>query len=271
MKFCKYCGAQIADDAECSCPAAVAERQAQNSYPQQPAYGQQQAYVPPQKPPREGKNFGQKLIEPFTLYFKNPKQAVDNRIKDKDFVTSLIYIATLFIVMLGVKCCIYGTESVKGRPYINYNFGLALLAAFIATIALCTAYVMSRFIILIVCGKKPVNGGELMLNSLISFGVNSIVPMGLILVGGLFYMATSMLAYMFFAVAVVWYLVAGLLEIKDDFNPDGNPFVRLLITALIIGTFVALYFLLYRGLYVMNVKAVLVSTTYNTWSPYVYY
>ena len=159
-------------------------------------------------------------------------------------------------MVLGVSNCIYGTEAVKGKPYIDYNFGFVVLAAFISVIALCVAYVISRFLILIVCGKKPVNAGDIMLGSFISFGVNSIIPMGVMLIGGLFYMATSMLAYMFFALATVWYIAAGLLEIKDDFDPKGNGFLRLLMAGLMIGTFVALYFLLYRGLFVMNVRAV---------------
>ncbi len=280
MKFCKHCGSQIPDNAVCNCPDAVAERQAaQNGVRQQPSAGsyprtggypqQQQPGGYPQtggypqqpggyqpNPPRQGKNFGQKLIEPFTIYFKDPTKAVKNRINDKDFLTPLIYISVLFLVVLGVSNCIYGTEAVKGKPYIDYNFGFVILAAFISVIALCVAYVISRFLILIVCGKKPVNAGDIMLGSFISFGVNSIIPMGIMLVGGLFYMATSMLAYMFFALATVWYIAAGLLEIKDDFDPKGNVFLRLLMAALMIGTFVALYFLLYRGLFVMNVRAV---------------
>lgn len=263
MKFCKHCGNQIPDNSVCNCPGAVAERQAQSGYPQQPqqpVYQQPgypgQPYPPQPQPQRQGKNFGQKLIEPFTIYFKDPTKAVRNRINDKDFLTPLIYISLLFIIMLGVKCCIYGTEAVKGRPLIDYNFGFTILAAFICTVALCAAYVLSRFLILIVCGKKPVNAGEIMLGSLISFGVNSLVPMGIILIGGLFYMATSLIASMFFAVAVVWYIAAGLLEIKDDFDPNGNKFVRLLMAGLIIGVFVALYFLLYRGMFAMNVRAV---------------
>lgn len=259
MKFCKHCGNQLADDAVCNCPGAVAERSQQGGYQQvgnQGGYQQGNYQGGPQYVTRSGKSFGQKLIEPFTIYFKNPKLAVDNRIKEKDFVTPLIYIAVLFIVMLGVKNCIYGHEALEGKPFVDYNFGLALLAAFIATLAMCVVYVLSRFLILLVCGKKPVNAGELLINSLISFGVNSIVPMGIILVGGLFYMAASMVAYMFFALAVVWYICAGLLEIKDEFDPNGNLFVRLLMAGLIIGVLVALYFLLYRGLFEMNVRAV---------------
>ena len=247
MKYCKYCGTQLADDAVCHCPAAEAERQAQNGYTQ---------------PQREEKSVVQKFIDTLSRYFSNPKQAVDKCIREKDFVTAFICIGALFVVMLGVKCCIYGTEAVKGRPYVNFNFGLTLLAALIAVTALCAAYVLSRFIILMVCGKKPVDAVQLMTDALISFGVNSVVPMGLLLVGGLFYMAADMPGYMFFAVAAVWYIVSGLQEIKDDFAPGGNLFVRLLITSVIIGALIALYFLLYRGLYSMNVKTVF-GSSYN--------
>ena len=61
MKFCKHCGNQIPDNAVCNCPGAVAERQQNQGGYQQPQYAA----------PRQGKSFGQKLIEPFTLYFKN--------------------------------------------------------------------------------------------------------------------------------------------------------------------------------------------------------
>ena len=275
MKFCKHCGNQRADDAVCNCPGAVAERSQQGGYQQggyqqggyqggyqQGGYQQGGYQGGPQYVTRSGKSFGQKLIEPFTIYFKNPKLAVDNRIKEKDFVTPIIYIAVLFLVMLGVKNCIYGHVAYEGRPLIDYNFGFALLAAFIAVIAMCTVYVMSRFLILLVCGRKPANAGQLFVDSFISFGVNSIVPMGIILIGGLFYLASSLVASMFFAVAVVWYICAGLLEIKDEFDPNGNVFVRLLMAGLIIGVFVALYFLLYRGLYEMNVRTISASAYY---------
>ncbi len=278
MKFCKHCGNQIPDNAVCNCPGAVAERQQNQGGYQQPAY-QQPGYQQPQyAAPRQGKSFGQKLIEPFTLYFKNPKQAVDNRIKDKDFLTPLIYIAVLFMIILGACSCIYGCHAVKGvlvpgnegagKGWVNFNFGLTLLAAFILTLGLATAYVMSRFVILIVCGKKPANAGELLLNSLISFGVNSIIPMGLILVGGLFYMATSTIGWMFFIVATIWYVAACLLEIKDDFDPNKNAFVRLLIVGLITGVMVALFFLLYQGMFAMNVRkvTVTVSSFYNIYN-----
>ena len=54
----------------------------------------------------------------------------------------------------------------------------------------------------------------------------------------------------------VLYIAAGLLEIKDEFDPNGNPFVRLLMVGLIVGVLLALYILLYKGLYEMNVRTI---------------
>lgn len=104
-----------------------------------------------------------------------------------------------------------------------------------------------------------------MLGSFISFGVNSIIPMGIMLIGGLFYMASSMTAHIFFFAAAIWYIVACLLEIKDDFDPNGNAFVRLLICALMIGTFIALFYLLYFGMFRMNVRWLPYTDRVNIW------
>ena len=265
MKFCKHCGNQIPDNAVCNCPGAVAERQQNQGGYQQPGY-QQPGYQQPQyAAPRQGKSFGQKLIEPFTLYFKNPKQAVDNRIKDKDVFTPLIYIGALFMLLMGVTSCVYGIHAAKGvqipgekdtgkTGVIDYNFGLCVLAAFILVLGMCAAYVLSRFIITMALGKKPVNAGDVFMGGFISFGVNSIIPMALMVIGGLFYMATSLVGVLFFIVAAIWYISANLIELKDTIDPAKNGFVKLLVIAMVIGTFTALFFLLYQAMFAMNVK-----------------
>lgn len=311
MKFCKHCGSQIPDDAVCNCPGAVAERQGQGGY-QAPYQQQQQVYYqqPVYAAAGQGKSFGQKLVEPFTLYFKNPKKAVNNRIKDKDFITPLIYIATLFIILIGVCCCVYGIHAAKGvvipgedsikvdttdvnpndmtsvmkamtamsaaagvSQSVDFNFGLCVLAAFILTVGMCAAYVLSRFIITMAIGKKPVNPGDVFINGMISFGVNSIIPLVLMIVGGLFYMLTSLVGAMFFIAAAVWYIIANVLELKDNVDYETNGFVKLLVTALVIGAFTALFFLLYQAMFAMNVKVVDVTpesltSNYGKYSSY---
>ena len=302
MKFCRHCGTQLPDNAVCNCPDAVAERQAQGGFqqpPRQPLYGQSpygqqpqpsqqpqppknpQTPQPPRPPyqgnpdfndaqkmpPRQENGFGKKLIEPFTLLFKDPKKAVNNRIKDKDIATPLIYTGALFLAVLAACNCVYGTHAFKGilvpgdtlsmgKGMVAYNFGLAFLAAFLLTVGMAATYVGARFLILLLCGKKGKDPVQLLTESLISFGVNSVIPMGLILLGGLFYMVSSLFGWVFFILTAFWYAVSCLLEIRDDFDPQGNPFLRLLIVAGITGGSVALFLLLYQGMFAMNVRII---------------
>lgn len=247
MRFCKFCGSQLADDAVCNCPGAMAERQAAGA----------------EQPRQQGeKSFAQKLLEPLKLYFKDPKKAVDNRIKEKDFITAFIYIGALFVIMLAEKACVYGAEAFTGRPYIAFNFGLVLLSALLSVTGLCAVYVGARFVILAVVGKKPFNAVNTLMNSLISFGVNSLVPMGLILLGGLFYLLADGVGMVFFLLAAVWYVAAGILEIKDDLSDSANPFFKLMMVAVTIGVSVVLYYFLYKGMYAMNVRMVDFSGSY---------
>lgn len=269
MQFCRHCGNQIPDGGVCNCPGAVAERQNQVN-PSQPQ----------QRPQRQGKNFGQKLIEPFTLYFKDPKQAVDNRIKDKDIFTPLIYFGALYMMLIGVLSCIYGAQAFKGSLVegvgdsvygsmsgVTFYFALVVLAAFILSLGMCAAYVLARVLILLVVGKKPFNIGKAFIEGFISFGVNSIVPIGLMIIGGLFYMLASLVGMFFFILAAIWYVVIGLYEIKDSLDLSGNKFVKLVIVAGIIGSFLALYYILYRAMFAMNVRYYIIDVyNYSSYS-----
>lgn len=240
MKFCKYCGSQLADDAVCNCPGAMAERQEAGA----------------QQPRQQTGSFAQNLVAPLKTYFKDPKKAVDDRIKSKDYITALVLIGALFVTMIAEKACVYGAEAFTGRPYIAFNFGFVLLAALLSVTGLCAVYVGARFVITAVVGKKPFNAVNALMNSLISFGVNSIVPMGLILVGGLFYLLADGVGTVFFILAAAWYIAAGILELKDDLSDSANPFFKLLIVAMAIGVSLALYYFLYNGMYAMNVRMV---------------
>lgn len=240
MKFCKYCGSQLADDAVCNCPGAMAERQEAGA----------------KQPRQQETTFAQKLTAPLKTYFKDPKKAVDDRIKSKDYITALVFIGALFVTMIAEKACVYGAEAFTGRPYIAFNFGLVLLAALLSVTGLCAVYVGARFVIMATVGKKPFNAVNALMDSLISFGVNSIVPMGLILLGGLFYLLADGLGMVFFILAAAWYVAAGILELKDSLSDSANPFFKLLIVAMAIGISIALYYFLYKGMYALNVRMV---------------
>ena len=240
MKFCKYCGSQLADDAVCNCPGAMAERQEAGA----------------KQPRQQTGSFAQNLLAPLKTYFKDPKKAVDDRIKGKDHITALIYIGALLFTMIVEKACVYGAEAYTGRPYVDFNFGFVLLAALLSVTGLCAVYVGARFVIMATVGKKPFNAVNTLINSLISFGVNSIVPMGFILLGGLFYLLADGVGTVFFILAAAWYIAAGILELKDDLSDSANPFFKLMIVALSVGVSLALYYFLYNGMYAMNVRMV---------------
>lgn len=240
MKFCKYCGSQLDDEAVCNCPGAMAERQETVAT----------------QPRQQENNFVGNMLAPLKTYFKDPKKAVDDRIKSKDFITALIFIGALFFTMIAEKACVYGAEAFAGRPYIDFNFGLVLLAALLSVSGLCAVYVGARFVIMAIVGKKPFNAVNALINSLISFGVNSLVPMGLILVGGLFYLLADGVGIVFFILAAAWYVAAGIMELKDDLSDSANPFFKLMIVAMTIGVSLVLYYFLYKGMYAMNVRMV---------------
>ena len=66
----------------------------------------------------------------------------------------------------------------------------------------------------------------------------------------------------FFLLAAVWYVAAGILEIKDDLSDSANPFFKLMMVAVTIGVSVVLYYFLYKGMYAMNVRMVDFSGSY---------
>ncbi len=100
--------------------------------------------------------------------------------------------------------------------------------------------------------------------SLTSFAVNALVPMCLILLGGLFYLASSMVGWFFFVLAIIWLVVSGVTELWNALDSKHTPFMRLVLTAGIAGLAVALYLWLYIGMFAMNVHIVGDHTTqYN--------
>lgn len=276
MKFCKHCGSQIADDAVCNCPAAVAERQGQAA-PQQPApyaspYAAQGAAQPAgeSKFVKSLKNVPQVLLS----YFKNPKEVVATCKQTGDVIVAAAYTFILFIALLAANSCIFGKICVVFGPFaalsslsfsassasvLGFNFGFVLLAALMETVAITALYTLGKFV-LIALNVKPLNAGKAITDSFISFGVNSIVPIASIIVGGLFYMLTSFIANIFFIFAAAWYIIAALSELKDELPPAQNSFVRILTTALVVGAALFLYGLIYNASFMMNLSGASVST-----------
>ena len=207
--------------------------------------------------------------------FQNPKQAVADLVKEKNLKLPLMYIAALFAVMLITCNCIYGVHAAKGiltpgselsigGGAVSYNFFLSLFAAILLTCGMAVLYVAARILTLMLCSTKKQPLADRVKVSLTSFAVNALVPMCLILLGGLFYLASSMVGWFFFVLAIIWLVVSGVTELWNALDSKHTPFMRLVLTAGIAGLAVALYLWLYIGMFAMNVHIVGDHTTqYN--------
>ena len=266
MKFCKHCGNQIPDNAVCNCPGAVAERQAQQGAYQQQGY-QQPAYQA-QRPPRQGGGIA--VLPTFLNYFKNPLKTSAERKQAKDFITPLIILGAMFFLLWGVNSCIFGNAAVtvrssdalknfKNYPLYGYNFGFVVLASLIETVAYCGIYVVVKFL-LTALFVKPLNAGKAFIDSFISFGVHSIVPIMAMVVGGLFYMATAFIGQIFFGFALLWYIIMLISEVFAEVPGEkrGFAFFAALICVLTVGLYGTM--MTFRLSYQMNMGHSVINT-----------
>ena len=251
MKTCEYCGREIPDGAVCDCPDAAARRERDarrraRRAAQQAQQTQQETKQESELPeayhgiPIPDDTLSEKLMKSLHTAFQNPKQAVAELVKEKNLKLPLMHIAALFAVMLITCNCIYGAHAAKGvltpgselsigGGAVSYNFFLSLFAAILLTCGMAVLYVAARILTLMLCSTKKQPLADRVKVSLTSFAVNALVPMCLILLGGLFYL-----------------------------------FMRLVLTAGIAGLAVALYLWLYIGMFAMNVHIVGDHTTqYN--------
>jgi len=291
MKICEYCGREIPDGEVCDCPDAAARRerdarrrarraaqQAQQTRQTQPTEQKQPETETPASYygiPIPDDTLSEKLMKSLQTAFQNPKQAVADRIKERDLKLPYIYIAALFGVMLITCNCIYGVHAAKGilipgsdlaigGGAVSYNFFLSLFASILLTAGMAALYMAARILILTLCCTKKQPLAERVRVSFISFSVNTLVPTCLILLGGLFYLASSMVGWFFFILAIVWLVVNGVTEVWTSLDSKHTRFMRLVYVAGIAGVAVALYLWLYCGMFAMNVHIVGDHTTqYN--------
>lgn len=277
MKFCKHCGNQIPDNAVCNCPGAVAERQSMQGGYNQPQYNQQpqgypqqgyqQAYQQARPAGQGGFNFG----STFLGYFKNPLKASADSQRAKDFITPLIMLGSLFVLLIGVNCCIFGNASVairsadgikdfKDYPLYGFNFGFVVIAALIETVAFPAIYVFVKFLMNAIF-VKPFNFSKAFLNSFISFGVHSIVPVMAIVTGGLFYMASGFIGQLFFGFALVWYIVMLVAEIFDEVPAEKRNLVFFIALIGLIAAAIYGVMMTYRLAYQINMGHSIVNVT----------
>ena len=105
MKFCKYCGKQLDDNAVCDCQASQQNAQKEQvqpvtfTAPQQQPQASPYAVNPNATPAGEGKFVKALKNIPvvFTSYWKNPKQTIDVAKKENDLVIAGLFSAIFFM------------------------------------------------------------------------------------------------------------------------------------------------------------------------------
>lgn len=148
MKFCKYCGKQLDDNAVCDCQASQQNAQKEQvqqvtfTAPQQQPQASPYAVNPNATPAGEGKFVKALKNIPvvFTSYWKNPKQTIDVAKKENDLVIAGLFSAIFFIGVLIATCCLYGSMHL-----IVFNFVKVFVASLLLTVFTAVFYVFAKF------------------------------------------------------------------------------------------------------------------------------
>lgn len=266
MKFCKYCGAQLEDNAVCNCEKSRAARaqqanaQAQAQYqqpvqPQQPQYQNpvQQQYAQPQNPQAQqspyavnntapvGENAFVKALKNipvvFTSFFKDSKTVIKTAKAEKDIVLGALFSAIFFIALILGNMFLMLSMSAL-------DFPKTLLVSLISTVLIGGFY----SVILFAYVKKynpTENTSKAFVDAFITFSIESIPASIIWLLAGLTAFI-SVYCFVFFLVFEMLYLVISLVnQIKANVPEAKNSTLFTLLLTLIIA--VAFTIIFYIG------------------------
>lgn len=212
MPFCPYCGAQLEEGQQCTCPGAqaAANPQPQQQPPQQAPYQQpyqqpqqapyQQPYQQPAQPPRPStpspvgvafKNFG-----PFLkAYWRDPSGATSASIAQNDVILSTILTVIQVLValftglFLGLR--MFGSLLRYGGGGL---VGYSVLAGFLGAVIGIFLMVLAVFVVAKICGSPASFKAAYIACSVNTIPVTLLLLLGLIL--GLIYPTLGIIVLM---------------------------------------------------------------------------
>lgn len=272
MKFCKYCGKPLEDNAVCDCQASVqaagaqqaetqpAAPQADSNYPPppQPGFNYQQPPQPQQPfapgspyavnqgaPAGEGKFVKALKNIPvvFTAYWKDSKKTVETAKKENDVILAALYTAIFFIANIIFNCCLYGAMNAASGGYLHmFNFGKILVASLLVTVLAAVFYTVIRLAAVKIFVKQ-INAQKCLFDSFIEFSITSMPTSIVLIVAGLMclislsgalYVSTFLLLFVFlyFIVNLVTEIKIAVPEVKNSFVY--NLLVSLFVTAAVV-------------------------------------
>ena len=218
MKFCKYCGAQLEDNAVCNCEksraaqaqAQQANAQAQPQYqqpvqPQQPQYQnpvQQQSPYAVNNTAPVGENAFVKALKNipvvFTSFFKDSKTVIKTAKAEKDIILGALFSAIFFIALILGNMFLMLSMSAL-------DFPKTLLVSLVTTVLIGGFYSVILFAY-VKKYKTEENTGKAFIDSFITFSIESIpASIGWILAGLCALISTYL--FLFFFVIVTLHTV----------------------------------------------------------------
>ena len=250
MKFCKYCGKQLDDNAVCDCQAS--QQNAQKEQVQQVTFTapqqqpqQQTMFTAPQPQAQQQPQASPYAVNPnatpagegkfvkalknipvvFTSYWKNPKQTIDVAKKENDLVIAGLFSAIFFIGVLIATCCLYGSMHL-----IVFNFVKVFVASLLLAVFTAVFYVFAKFFSVKIFVKQA-ETKKAFFDAFIEFAVHSVPVTALLLVGGLTAFISFYVGMFFFLFAIVYLVTTLLTEIKSDVPEVKNNFVFVLLVS----------------------------------------
>lgn len=246
MKFCKYCGAQLEDNAVCNCEKSrAAQAQQANAQYQQPVQPQQPQYQNPVQPnaqPQQspyavnnnavpaGENAFVKALKNipvvFTSFFKDSKTVIKTAKAEKDIVVASLFSAIFFIALILGNTFLMLSMSAL-------DFPKTLLVSLVMTVLIGGLYSVILFAY-VKKFKSEENAGKAFIDAFITFSIESIpASIGWILTG--LFALVSVYLFLFFFVIVMLYLVISLVnQVKANVPEAKNSALFTLILTLII-------------------------------------
>ena len=262
MKFCKYCGKQLDDNAICDCQAS--QQNAQKEQAQQATYTapqpqpqQQTTFTAPQPqaspyavnpnatPVGEGKFVKALKNIPvvFTAYWKNAKQTIDVAKKENDLIIAGMFTAIFFIGVLLANCCLYGSiDAGLGGYFHIFNFGKILVASLLVTVITAVLYVVIKLVSVKIFVKQA-DAKKVFFDAFIEFAIHSMPITILLLVAGFSAFISYYISLFLLVFAIVYLITALFAEIKSDVPAVSNNFLFILLVSafVTIGLCVVLY------------------------------
>lgn len=263
MKFCKYCGAQLEDNAVCNCEksraaqAQQAQTQAQNQQPVQPQQPQyqnpvQQQYAQPQNPqPQQspyavnnatpaGENAFVKALKNipvvFTSFFKDSKAVIKTAKDEKDIVLGALFSAIFFIALILGNMFLMLSMSAL-------DFPKTLLVSLVMTVLIGGFYSVILFAY-VKKFKPEENTGKAFIDAFITFSIESIpASIGWIL-AGLFALVSAYVFLFFFAIVMLYLVISLVNQVKANVPEAKNSALFTLILTLIVAVaFVIVFYI----------------------------